>query len=260
MRALRLCVGNINPCDWLPSDGYYRDRNDFLEKLIHKYDQVNFEDFDRSSKTNFATFEWRFYNDQKPERWWYSKTSWFVLKSPIVDEVGNIIGTLHLKVDDSVNHKMYYNKYRLEKYDWFSVLEPIFSVLTVLCGLFLWFLLPTWVHIDSQQRDVKTPGIWAFLALISGPFGLTIYLLTRPQTTKSLNCPQCEKELNGTRAFCPYCGFDVSKTFCPQCQYPIKQDWEYCPSCRAELKKEESEVPFLKDNAEVKKIEDKKEK
>ena len=113
----------------------------------------------------------------------------------------------------------------------------------VISGLFLWFLVLTWVYIEAKQQDVKNPLGWAFITLISFIiFGLTIYLITRPKTLKSFHCPQCEKELNGTKAYCPYCGFDLSSTFCPQCQYSIKQDWLFCPSCRAELKQEKQDV------------------
>jgi len=136
---------------------------------------------------------------------------------------------------------MYYSKNRAARDDLYSVLNPIFGILAGFSGFILWFLLPTWVYIDAQQRDVKNPGLWAFLTLVSAMFGLIIYLITRPPGLKTLNCPQCDKELNGTKAYCPYCGFDVSSTFCPQCQYPIKPDWTFCPSCRADLKQEKPE-------------------
>jgi predicted amidophosphoribosyltransferase len=111
----------------------------------------------------------------------------------------------------------------------------VFGTIAGLSGLFLWFLLPTWVYTDAMQRDARSPGLWALLSTISLFFGLTIYLMTRPSTYRSFHCPQCEKELNGTKAFCPHCGFDLAGTFCSQCQYPIKQSWQFCPNCRAEL-------------------------
>jgi predicted amidophosphoribosyltransferase len=95
-------------------------------------------------------------------------------------------------------------------------------------------MLPTWVYIDAQQRDLSNPGLWAFITLISLIFGLAIYLITRPSALKSLTCPKCENALNGG-AFCPHCGFDLSSTYCPQCQYPIKPEWAFCPNCRSEL-------------------------
>ena len=117
------------------------------------------------------------------------------------------------------------------------MLIPIFVILLVVSGVFLWFLLPTWVYSDALERDVKNPGIWAFLSIVSLFFGLTIYLITRPAETKSFHCPKCEGELNGTRAFCPHCGNDLSSTFCQECQYPVKPNWSFCPNCRAPIKK-----------------------
>jgi len=130
----------------------------------------------------------------------------------------------------------------------------------VISGLFLWFLVPTWVYIDAKQRDVKNPGMWAFFTMISAIiFRLTICLITQPTTLKSFHCPQCENELNDTKAYCPYCGYDLSSTFCPQCQYPIKQQWQFCPSYRAELKQEKIElVENKQEQKKNKKSEEKK--
>ena len=144
-----------------------------------------------------------------------------------------------MKVDDKANAEKYYNDRRMDPGTFNSAVQIVFIVLLSISGAFLWFLLPTWVYIDAQQRDVKTPGIWAFLTLTSLFFGLTIYLITRPSTLKSFNCPKCDGELNGTRAYCPHCGYDLSKSFCQQCQYPIKPEWQFCPNCRAEIKSNE---------------------
>ncbi len=138
-------------------------------------------------------------------------------------------------VNDYANRKMYYDRNMLEEEDLYSVLNPIFGILSVLSGLFLWFLLPTWVYSDAQERDVKNPEIWAFLTLVSLFYGLTVYLITRPTKTKSFHCPKCKEELNGTLTFCPHCGNDLSSTFCHECQYPIKPTWKFCPNCRSNL-------------------------
>lgn len=246
--------------DTIKLDGHFIDRNDFLMKLIDKYDRIDFSEFTSRDVDDNDNFQWRFFKETNLQRYYWQRPQNIVLSTSVLNNDGEVTGTLHLKVDDETNNKLYASKYMIERSDLYSLLIPIFGVIAFLTGVFLWFLLPTWVYIDSQQRDVKNTGLWAFLALISGPFGLTIYLITRPQTTKSLNCPQCEKELNGTKAFCPYCGFDVSKTFCPQCQYPVKQDWEFCPSCRAELKKGRMDVPLLEENDDVKKIGEKKDR
>ncbi|HDL19079.1 MAG TPA: zinc ribbon domain-containing protein [Bacteroidetes bacterium] len=221
--------------DVIGNDGYYFDRNDFLAHLIHQFNKINFSEFESRSTYNNQNFKWRFYDDQETG-YYYSRPFRFVLSTPVTNQTGALIGNLYLKIDDAGNHKLYYNKRKIQRSDLFSTLDPIFGVIVFFSGLFLWFLLPTWVYIDAQQRDVKSPGLWAFLTMISLFFGLTIYLITRPSTYKAFYCPQCENELNGTKAFCPHCGFDLSRTFCPQCQYPIKPDWQFCPNCRAELK------------------------
>jgi hypothetical protein len=155
-----------------------------------------------------------------------------------------VAGNLFLKVDDSAHNELYYSRDRAaESYIYRRLLLPLFGTLAVVSGLFLWFLLPSWVYIDAQQRGVSNPGVWAFITLISLIFGLAIYLITRPSTTKSLHCPKCENQLNGAGAFCPHCGFDLSSTYCPQCQYPIKPEWSFCPNCRAGLTQRKSSEP-----------------
>lgn len=220
----------------IKNDGYYVNRNDFLAKLIARHEDIDFSQFKAGSPPTRVRYNWRFF---KPSlnTWFYTTSMYFKFSSPVTNEAGEYLGELYLKVDDSKNSRMYCSKNQLQRHDLYSVLNPIFGVLAILSGFILWFLLPTWVYIDAQQRDVKNPGLWAFFTLISAIFGLIIYLITRPQTMKSLNCPQCDKELNGTKTYCPYCGFDVSSTFCPQCQYPVQPDWLFCPSCRAELSK-----------------------
>jgi hypothetical protein len=203
-------------------------------RLLDKHDQLDF------SVRKSSDQQWRFYQEPN-EEYDYSRPRTFVFSAPVTDEDGTVKGTLFLKVDDSVNHELYSSRYRVVHsgiYDDF--LEPLFATFAFLSGLFLWFLLPSWVYIDAQQRAVSNPGVWAFISLISLIFGLAIYLITRPSTTKSLHCPKCENQLNGAGAFCPHCGFDLSSTYCPQCQYPIKPEWSFCPNCRAEIKQRNS--------------------
>jgi hypothetical protein len=103
--------------------------------------------------------------------------------------------------------------------------------------IWLWFLLPSWVYIDAQQRHVPRPLLWSLLTLIGSVFALIVYLVSRPTDTGEFQCPQCGKTLNGSKAGCPYCGADLSAVFCPQCQYPLKASWSFCPSCRSALGK-----------------------
>jgi hypothetical protein len=220
----------------IKADDFYHDRNDFLVKLIDRATEVDFTQFDISNRPerNHDDNSWRYFKQNVEENLFQNTSSSF--STPVYDDKGKLIAELYLKVDDKVNIEKYYTDKRSELLE---SLRTLFVTLLVISGIFLWFLLPTWVYTDAQDRDVKNPGIWAFLTLTSLFFGLTIYLITRPGTLKSFNCPQCDGELNGTRAYCPHCGYDLSNTFCQQCQYPIKPEWQFCPNCRAETKQKE---------------------
>jgi hypothetical protein len=231
--------------DIISADGHYKDRNDFLMKLVDKHDNIDFSNRalpEQESQGYYfgrdeGKIEWRFYKEPK-EDYNYSRPRTFIFSAPVTNTSGTVEGTLFLKVDDSVNDELYYSRNRATDYGIYNFLfQPLFGVFAFVSGLFLWFLLPSWVYIDAQQRAVNNPGIWAFISLISLIFGLAIYLITRPSTMKSLHCPKCENQLNGAGMFCPHCGFDLSSTYCPQCQYPIKPEWAFCPNCRAGLAK-----------------------
>ncbi len=241
----RLNQGFDNYSDKILSEGYYLDRNDFLLKLADLHERVDFSEFVPETISDEEDYYYRVYDASRRlkaewERDYYDNTYMrpriLTLSAPVIDSNGAGIGDLYLIVDDAYNHQLYYNKRMVTGF--LAGLMDTCRALASISGMFLWFLLPSWVYIDARQRDVKNPGLWAFLTLISGPFlvGWIIYLITRPQEMKAFTCPQCENELNGTKAFCPHCGFDLSGTFCPQCQYPIKPHWQYCPNCRAGLK------------------------
>ncbi|MCP5107361.1 MAG: zinc ribbon domain-containing protein [bacterium] len=213
----------------IEKDGFYMDRNDFLVKLAVLHNKVKFSQFESGAvKSRFET-DWR-----APKANEIAGKSLVTLSSPVQDETGQVIGDLYLKVD-SKNPKT--SVFRERDF----ALEIFFNIVHVLFGFsafFIWFLLPTWIYLDARGRDVKNIQVWIILTIISMGFAFIIYLITRPQEQKSFHCPECEKELNGTRAFCPYCGFDVSSTFCPQCQYPVQPNWHFCPNCRYDTRQE----------------------
>ena len=239
--------------DNIENDGIFLNRNDFLINLIAHHNEIDFSEF--ASKTPFQNrgYKWRFFKEGVRKRVNYSPfgtsyvtivdETWglyvqsylYLLSSSVTNDAGEVIGELYLKIDDSKNRELYYTASRVMNHDLMQIFNGVFGTIAGLSGLFLWFLLPTWVYTDAMQRDARSPGLWALLSMISLFFGLAIYLMTRPSTYRSFHCPQCEKELNGTKAFCPHCGFDLAGTFCSQCQYPIKQSWQFCPNCRAEL-------------------------
>ena len=241
--------------DNIKKDGHFINRNDFLNNLIVHHDQIDFSEFESETLFKNENYRWRFYKEGVNPLYFlprarfpggfpyqafmknpgYAPSPLYLLSNAVTNASGEVIGELYLKIDDFKNRKLYRDRGTAEHDDLFGTLNPILGIFMIFSGLFLWFLLPAWVYTDARQRDARNPGLWAFLTLISLVFGLTIYLLARPSSFKTLYCPQCENELNGTKAFCPHCGFDLAGTFCPHCQYPVKQSWQFCPSCRAEL-------------------------
>ena len=247
--------------DVIDTDGYYVDRNDFLLKLVHRHEEIRFSQFevrvlkrDREErrlriKGNLldgyspSSLGWRFYKESSDFQD-YRDPLRIELSAPVVDDDQQMIGTLFLKIDDytTPTQRSYIKTRDILTLGIFKAFEIIFA----LSLTFLWFLLPSWVYIDARQRDVKNAVIWALLSVVSVGIAWLIYLIVRPSTLQSFHCPQCEKELNGTKAFCPYCGFDLSHVFCPQCQYPVKSEWQFCPSCRTALSKKpqtQDEIP-----------------
>lgn len=226
--------------DVIKTDNIFTSRNNFLTKLIDNYKDIDFSEW--STNTSRYGYRWRNFINSR-----YDNHSGIVLKKAVFDKKQKIIGTLYLKVSDLENNKYYYSKREYGYSTFYDDILPIFIIFTVLSSLFIWFLMPTWVYIDAQQRGVQNPLTWAILTLISLVFGLVIYLITRPSTIKTLNCPHCENELNGTRAFCPHCGYDLTSTFCQQCEYPVKPGWKFCPSCRTEIKSNVQRLPETKE-------------
>lgn len=250
--------------DVIDADGYYVDRNDFLLKLVHRHEEIKFSQFearvlekDRVDSRLLSgrrlgtlrrgylpdSLQWRFYKERSDFRDYLDPLR-IELSAPVVDNDQQMIGTLFLKIDDYTTPTQ---SLHLKNGD---ILTPgIFQAAEIIFALsltFFWFLLPSWVYIDARQRDVKNAIIWSLLTVASVGVAWLIYLIVRPSTLRSFHCPQCEKELNGTKAFCPYCGFDLSHVFCPQCQYPVQSEWQFCPSCRADLSKKpqsQDEIP-----------------
>ncbi|UCH96607.1 MAG: zinc ribbon domain-containing protein [Candidatus Aminicenantes bacterium] len=242
----------------IEADGYYVDRNDFLFKLVHRHDDIRLSQFEAGSIKIGSdthrrlmdgrlpmpgTLRWRFYRESSDFQD-YSDPLRLELSAPVVDDNQQMIGTLCLKIDDYTTQTK--SRYLRRKDFLNGILFPACEGFFAVSLVFLWFLLPSWVYIDARQRDVKNAVRWALLTVISVGFAWLIYLLVRPSALKSFYCPQCKKELNGTKAYCPFCGFDLSEVFCPQCQYPVKPGWQFCPNCRTDLSQEpqpQEEIP-----------------
>jgi hypothetical protein len=210
--------------------GYYVNRDDFLEKVVLHQDEIElFESEPESEKINFR--EWSLPRSPFIETH-DSRYTRLNLSSPVFDQDNQILGECYLIVED-FKPQMTDNIFDS------SFFRGFFEFSHILFGFsmfLLWLIIPSWVYIDSRQRDMKNAFKWALVTVLSFGFAALIYSIVRPTGTKSFYCPECQKELNGTKAFCPYCGFDLSSTFCPNCQYPVKLEWQFCPSCRFELK------------------------
>ncbi len=223
----------------IEQDGYFLDRNDFLLQLVNRREITELTRFDSGDQRLIPAKDWLYYikSSPRPES---SIILRLTLSSPIVNEEKQMVGELYLSVVDNTYRRLYY-RYKGDNF-LNTILFPAFHVILGFSLVFLWILLPSWVYIDARQRDVRRAGLWALLTVISFGFAWLVYLITRPTALKAFHCPQCDRELNGTKAFCPYCGFDLSSTFCPQCQYQVKADWQFCPNCRFNLTQKPQEV------------------
>ncbi len=197
-------------------DAYYPDRQAFLRRLIGHEDV----DFGAVEGSDDEAPRWRSYREDDRERPLFSAS--------IKGEAGNVLGTLYMKLGPESWEGSPYNNL-------VEGLGGALATVMVLSGMFLWFLLPTWVYVDARERGVERAKLWFLLVLISAFLGLIVYLIARPEQAKVLRCPGCEGEVNGG-AFCPHCGRDLATAFCAACRYPLKRDWVFCPSCRTEIR------------------------
>jgi hypothetical protein len=218
----------------IAKDNHFANRDSFLRTLLDHTRRIESPEAaeggdDRGRERRHEPSWWRFYDEG--EDWEFRNGRVIFLSSPIQDAGGATVGNLNLKLvnlkgpavsrDDDVSEGVMIG----------AVIAMVASV------VWLWFLLPSWVYIDAQQRRVPRPLLWSLLTLIGNVFALLVYLVSRPTETGEFRCPRCSQMLNGSKAGCPYCGADLSAVFCPQCQYPLKPGWSFCPSCRSALAK-----------------------
>lgn len=217
-------------------DNHFANRDQFIRTLLHHSRRIDpaepgDPDEGHGPARRRETSWWRFYDES--EDWGFPRDRVIFLSSPIQDASGATVGNLNLKLVDLKGPALESRGDDLPERRIMigGVLAMFASV------IWLWFLLPSWVYIDAQQRHVPRPLLWSLLTLLGGVFALLVYLVSRPTDTGEFRCPQCSKMLNGSKAGCPYCGADLSAVFCPQCQYPLKPGWSFCPSCRSALGK-----------------------
>jgi len=221
--------------DVIAKDNHFANRDQFLRTLLHhprRMEPAESGDSDdgRRDARRHETAWWRFYDES--EDWGFARDRLIFLSSPIQDASGATVGNLNLKLVDLKDPAP---GSRNEDFPENIMIGGVVAM--VASVVWLWFLLPSWVYIDAQQRHVPRPLLWSLLTLIGSVFALVVYLVSRPTDTGEFQCPQCGKALNGSKAGCPYCGADLSAVFCPRCQYPVKAGWSFCPSCRSALGK-----------------------
>ena len=67
------------------------------------------------------------------------------------------------------------------------------------------FLLLVWVARDAKARGMDGAVIWMILVLLTGVFGLVIYLLSRPNG-QMIRCGSCGNNRLLAARTCPHCG------------------------------------------------------
>jgi hypothetical protein len=215
-------------------DGRFANRQEFLRELIQSNDKLDFSPPVQVTAEQGAEAEpgeeaeWRTYRDDDPEH--------YVFSAPLKGQGGEVLGSLYLKVVTPPRER------RERPGEEPEIAATGGAVVMSLAGIFLWFLLPTWVYVDARERGVRRAMLWSVLVLISFLIGWLVYLIARPEQAAVLKCPSCDREVN-SGGFCPYCGRDLSTAYCAACRYPLKPDWTFCPSCRAEIKPQAPAAP-----------------
>jgi hypothetical protein len=215
----------------ITEDNHFATRDQFLRALLHEdrpIAPIKPGLPDTSPRRRGDDEWWRRYDPEHDRRF---DGNLLFLSSPIQGAQGAIEGSLNLKAIE---------RGRPPSEAWRSLdswrdAETFSTVLAVGSLLWLWFLVPSWVYIDAQDRRLPKPLLWALLVFVGNLVGLLVYLISRPDGSADLRCPHCGKKLNGGKAGCPYCGADLSTVFCAKCQYPLKPDWSFCPDCRAPI-------------------------
>jgi len=118
----------------------------------------------------------------------------------------------------------------------------------------IWIVVIVWVYRDAEER--KMNGVlWALLVFIGNLIGLIIYLIVRqdhpipardraavapagvPSAQPAVSCPNCQKPVEKTFAYCPHCGAALQPV-CRSCGKSVEAGWKVCPHCGAQINSE----------------------
>jgi len=132
--------------------------------------------------------------------------------------------------------------------DWsrgFGPLGAISFVFLPVALIILWGAVLIWVYRDAEKRGMS--GIlWLLLVLIGNVIGLLIYAIVRSETPVKRQadsagsspapeqCPACNKSVDASHSFCPYCGKNLKPT-CPACGKNVDGSWKVCPACGVKI-------------------------
>lgn len=78
----------------------------------------------------------------------------------------------------------------------------VFVILTMFA---LNIAMLVWVARDAKSRGMDSSVLWMLLVMLTGPIGLILYFLSRPQGELS-QCGSCGNKRLRASAKCPHCG------------------------------------------------------
>ena len=210
-------------------EGVFVDRQTFLRTLADASEEIGPRSFAAEPREDegAAWDRWRQFGHRAERA--------FVVAAPLRSGGGAALGSLYLKRSANRSRETW-------DHGGLGDAQGLAGVISALAAGFLWLLLPTWVYVDAQGRGLRRAWLFSFLTAISGPVGLIVYLIARPDAPAALHCPGCGREVDGA-AYCPHCGHDLSAAFCSTCRYPLKPDWAYCPACRTEIRQQPAPLP-----------------
>ncbi|MEW5945173.1 MAG: zinc ribbon domain-containing protein [bacterium] len=90
-----------------------------------------------------------------------------------------------------------------------------------------YFLLGCTVTVRLGAGD--QPGVELKFENCGKPEGETVQKILAREA-EIVRCPECDRELTGDFAFCPFCKANL-KRLCPYCRNPMQPEWLSCPFC-----------------------------
>lgn len=130
---------------------------------------------------------------------------------------------------------------------WVAIIVSI--VIAYLAALWLAMTFWTFNDIRARSQNIVTQLLFSLLVLPTGPFGVVLYLILRPQQTlveayeHSLEeetllqeienrhlCPTCNERVEADFQVCPSCLTKLRRQ-CHFCSHLLAPEWRLCPYC-----------------------------